>query len=74
MPLFWMAYADGPRVFISDAGGEPGMIKASQAGLKGRPTEIHTLDEKIAKQIPKAMIGRVPTQKEAQALLRKIGG
>jgi hypothetical protein len=73
MPLFWLAYSDGPRVFISDSGGEPGMIKASIAGLKGRASEVYMLDEKTARKIPKAMIGRVLSQREAKGLLRKIG-
>jgi hypothetical protein len=50
MPLFWFAYADGPRVFISDSGGEPGMIKASMAGMEGRAAEVHTLDAQDRKQ------------------------
>lgn len=71
MSLFWFVYT-GPRIFISDSGGEVGMIKASIAGMKGRPAEIHMLDAKIAKKIPKRMIGRVLSQEEAKGLLGKI--
>lgn len=73
MPLFWMAYTGEPRVFIADTAGEIGMLKASMAGMKGRPVEIHMLDQKTERKIPKAMLGRALSQREAKALLKKIG-
>jgi hypothetical protein len=73
MPLFWMAYTGEPRVFIADSGGEIGMLKASMAGMEGRPAETYMLDEKTERKIPKAMIGRALSQREAKALLKKIG-
>lgn len=72
MPLFWMVYPGEPRVFISDAGGEVGMLKASIAGMTGRPTELHRLDNKTAKKIPQAMIGRALSAKEAGDLLARL--
>lgn len=72
MPLFWLTYS-GPTVFISDSGGEPGLIKASIAGLEGRPDEIIPLDAKTARKVPKKMIGKVLSGKEARELLKRIG-
>lgn len=76
MPLFWIVHTinNTPSVFIQEAeGGEIAILKASIAGFGGRPSEIHELDAKTAAKIPKKMIGRVLVQKEAEALLKKLG-
>lgn len=77
MPLFWLVHANKgkPSVFIVEAtGGEIAMLKASIAGFgNGRPSEIHELDAKTERKVPKKMIGRVLDQKEATELLKKIG-
>lgn len=76
MPLFWLVHSTdkGPSIFIVEAeGGEIAILKASIAGFGGRPSEIHELDAKTAKKIPAKMIGRMLDQKEAAALVEKIG-
>lgn len=75
MPLFWIVH-EGPKVFIEDAGT---MLYARMAitmrGAAEAKTfiEAHKLDAKTAKGIPKRMIGRELSQREAKALLEKIG-
>lgn len=77
MPLFWIVHTlDGkPAIFIQEATGmEIARLKARIAGFdKGAFSEIHELDAKIERRVPKKMIGRVLDQKEATALLKKIG-
>lgn len=78
MPLFWIVHIinNKPAVFIQESTGkEIARLKASIAGFnQGTFSEIHELDAKMAARVPKAMIGRVLDQDEANALLRKIGG
>jgi hypothetical protein len=76
MPLFWIVQTiDGaPRVFIQEANaGIYARLKASIAGHQGEFAEMHQLDEKTAKTVPKKMIGRGLSQEEAQALLARMG-
>jgi hypothetical protein len=76
MPLFWIAHTvdKKPSIFIVEAeGGEIAILKASIAGFSGPHSEIHELDAKTARKIPKKVIGRVLDQFEANALLKKIG-
>jgi hypothetical protein len=49
-------------------------LKAAIAGFdKGAFSEIHELDEKTERKVPKKMIGRALDQDEANALLKKFG-
>lgn len=76
MPLFWLVRTikKKPSVFIVEAeGGEIALLKAGIAGFEGPRPEIHELDTKTARKIPKKLIGRVLDQFEANALLKKIG-
>jgi hypothetical protein len=77
MPLFWIVHLveDKPVVFIQEAAGmEIARLKAAVAGFKGGAfSAIHELDEKTARKIPKKMIGRGLSQREATALLKRIG-
>jgi hypothetical protein len=51
----------------------PLQLRAMLAKVPGDFQEGHELDDKTAKKVPKAMIGRVLSCKEATALLRKLG-
>lgn len=76
MPLYWIVHTlkENSEIFIQDAnGGDIARLKASIAGFEGPYSEMHELDAKIAAKVPKKMIGRVLSQKEAEALLKKIG-
>ena len=76
LPLFWMVHTidDAPAVFIQDARALIyARLAASCAGLPGTFLEAHALDAKTARKVPKAMTGRVLSQKEAAALLRRLG-
>ena len=48
-------------------------MRAMLANVPGAFQEGHELDDKTAKKVPKGMIGRVLSRKEATALLRKLG-
>ena len=47
-------------------------LKASIAGFDGEFIEAHMLDAKSAKKIPKRMIGRALSLREANALLDRL--
>jgi hypothetical protein len=47
-------------------------MRAMLANVPGEFQESHELDDKTAKRVPKAMIGRVLFRKEATALLTKL--
>jgi hypothetical protein len=47
-------------------------LDAALAGFDGDYVEAHRLDDKRAKKVPKKMIGRVLTEKEALALLDRM--
>jgi hypothetical protein len=75
MFLFWMAYATpkGTVVFIQPSY-ELGMARMG-AALAGAPDDFregYQLDSKTTKKVPKAMIGRILTANEGQALLKKF--
>jgi hypothetical protein len=48
-------------------------MRAMLANVPGAFQEGHELDDKTAKKVPKDMIGRLLSRKEATALLRKLG-
>ncbi len=75
MPLFWIVH-EGPQVFIEDR--STLLYARMNIAMRGDApastfVEAHELDEKIAKKIPVRMIGRALSQREAKALLKRIG-
>jgi len=76
MALFWIAKTiDGERRYFIQEADWPifAMLRASIAGQKGKPVESIELDAKTARKVPKKMIGRVLSQREAETLLTRIG-
>lgn len=75
MRLYWLTFATarGTEVQIREA---PymvmGAIEAAIAGQAGRYQAGLELDARTAKRIPKKMIGRGLSRKEAEQLLKKI--
>jgi hypothetical protein len=76
VPLYWLCYQHNNQisVVIEPA---PSLIHARmRASLDGLNedtfTEGHELDRRTEKQVPKAMIGRRLSQKEATRLLAKF--
>jgi hypothetical protein len=72
MTLYWLAY-DDRRYFISPAPQIFAMMRASFAGLQGKPRDAIPLDARAGRKVPKGMVGRVLEQKEAEGLLRRLG-
>lgn len=76
-PLFWIVREhDGKRsVFLQRAGDSLfAQMRSALAGHEGGiPVEVHKLDAKTARKVPKKMIGRKLALSEARALLEKIG-
>jgi hypothetical protein len=74
--LFWLVFKTGGdiTVFIQPAG-DLGVarLRAALAGMEGEFQEGHALDAKMTKKVPKKMIGRALSRKEATALLKKLG-
>lgn len=76
MALFWIVQEiEGERrVFIQEAGSLIfARLRAAIAGLGGKFVEAHVLDDKRAQRVPKKMIGRALSDREAYALLDRIG-
>jgi hypothetical protein len=73
-PLFWLVFkTDDISVIIQPAGDIiTARMRAMLAGM-GLFQEGHQLDDKTAKKVPKKMIGRVLSRKEAKLLLKKLG-
>lgn len=77
MSLFWIVHEiDGNRsVFIQEAHfAKAAELKAAMAGREGLCEEIHMLDDKTARKVPKNMIGRALSGKEVKVLLKRIEG
>ncbi len=73
LPLFWVVREQsGARtIFLQPAQDKLyAWLHSSIAGHRGEPIEVHELDEKTARKVPKKMIGRVLTQREARASRR----
>lgn len=76
MALFWLVYRDGDdlNVSIQSAGSlVSARLMAMLAGLGGEFAEGYQLDAKTGRKLPKTMIGRALTRKEAEELLVKMG-
>jgi hypothetical protein len=76
MPLFWLVHEiDGKRrIFLQEASTLiTARIKAAIAGFDdGEFVEAHTLDKARARKVPKAMIGRVLSDRELKELLARM--
>jgi len=75
MPLFWIVHEVGGerRVRIEEAGAEIfARLNAMIDGFGGAFVEAHPLDAKLAKKVPKRMIGRALAMSEASALLDRL--
>lgn len=73
--LFWLVHSNDNDiiVFIQPAGDiVTARMKAMLAGLLGEFTEGHQLDDEMAKKVPKQMVGRALSRKDATALLKKM--
>jgi hypothetical protein len=63
-----------PSVFVQEAHTQVhARLKASIAGHGGTYVEMHKLDDKMAKKLPKDLVGRVIKQREAMKLLKRSG-
>jgi len=73
MALFWIVHEfDGKRrIYIQEARSLIfARLRVSRAGFdKGTFVEAHALDARIAKKIPKELIGRLLSPSEVSALL-----
>ena len=75
MSLFWIAkIADGETTYFLPEANTPlyASLRSAIAGHDGKPTDIIALDAKTARKVPKKLIGRILTQREAEALLKKL--
>jgi hypothetical protein len=76
MPLYWLCYQHNNQIsVVIEPGASPvhARMRAALAGLdEGTFTEGYELNRKTSKQVPKAMIGRRLSQKEAKKLLAKF--
>jgi hypothetical protein len=68
-----------PSRFFSRASFQPAgdiitaRMRAMLMGIEGTFQEGHELDDKTAKRVPKAQIGKILSRKEATALLKRLG-
>ena len=75
VPLFWLVFKNPNdlSVIIQPAGYLiMARMRALLAGVEGKFQEGYELDTKTAKKVPRGMIGRVLSRKEATALLKKL--
>lgn len=76
LPVFWVVRNhDGARsVFLQPASAAIyGWVRSAIAGHQGAMAEIHELDAKTARKVPRDMIGRVLSRTETVKLLKTIG-
>jgi hypothetical protein len=70
--LWWLTYQHGGDIIVTI---QPAYsliaarLRAALADIKGEFREGHQLDEKMAKKVPKGVVGKILTRKEAQSLL-----
>ena len=75
MPLYWIVHRNGadPVMAIFSASHlAAARLKAAVAGVGGDFVEAHELGDKIGRKVPKDLIGRALTLKEAQELLNRL--
>ena len=72
--LFWVVFkADDISVIIQPTDHLiTARMRAMLANVPGEFQEGHELDDKTAKKLPKGMIGRLLSRKEATALLKRL--
>ncbi len=74
--FFWLVFKSGKdiSVIIQPAGDiVTARVRAILANASGKFQDGHELDAKTVKKVPKTMIGRALSRKEATALLKKLG-
>jgi hypothetical protein len=74
-PIFWLVFKQGDDVAVMLQPGAniiAARMRAMLAGIAGEFQEGHELDAKTAKKVPKAMVGKVLSRKQAAALLKKL--
>jgi hypothetical protein len=74
--MYWLTFetSRGIEVYIVKARHlMMARMRAGMAGQQGQFQEGHQLDRKTASKIPATLVGRSLSQKEATALLRRIG-
>jgi hypothetical protein len=74
--LFWLVFKHGGNISVIIQPADhivEARMRAMLAKVPGEFQEGHELDDKTAKKVPKGMIGRVLSRKEATALLKKLG-
>jgi len=75
MALWWLTFDKPIRVFLIEAGDL--LTARVKASLHGAPTQDfsqgYELDAKTAKKVPKDMVGKLLSKKEAEGLLKKLG-
>jgi hypothetical protein len=73
--LFWLVYGEGADItlFIQPASTiVSARLKAAIAGMDSGFQEGYELEAKMARKVPKKQIGKPLSQKEANALLKKL--
>jgi hypothetical protein len=73
--LYWLVFKSNDISVVIQPAGHiiEARMRAMLAKVPGEFREGHELDDKIARKVPKGMIGRVLSRKEATALLKKMG-
>lgn len=75
MALWWIVNKTDGQMSVSVHEAESQIaarMRANLAGHTGTFSEAYQLDTKTAKKMPKDLVGRVLSQKEALRLLKKI--
>jgi hypothetical protein len=73
--LWWLVFSDAKAISVIIQPADhiiEARMRAMLADVPGKFQEGHELDAKTAKKVPKGMIGRVLSRKDATALLRKL--
>jgi len=78
MHLFWLVFSDGDHIQVLIQPASTLIHARVHAGLAGMDNnhfiEGHELDAKTERRVPKTMIGRRLSQREAKKLLVSFGG
>lgn len=73
--LFWLVFKQGNDVSVIIQPAThiiPARLRAKLAGVAGDFQEGYELDDKTAKMVPKAQIGKILSRTQATALLWKL--